>query len=82
MFILVAGETDNASVLRASLDGSDVIVEMDHFMDPSAFVVNGNLLMVAERFNHDTILTEKDMHRSTIVSTQLDGQVNHLFFFR
>ena len=44
-------------------------------VDPSAFVVNGNLLMVAERFNQDTVLTEIDMSKVTTVSTQLSGKV-------
>lgn len=44
-------------------------------INPSGFVVNGNLLMAAEKHSQDTVLIEFDLSEITSVSTQLSGKV-------
>lgn len=79
IYILVNGENGNPGVLRTELDGGKDVIVASSFTSPAGFVVNGNVLVVAEKFGRDTILTEIDVSRTSTVSTQLTDQVRLVY---
>lgn len=75
IYILTSGDNDNPSFLRTELDGLNAMTVAGGVVNPASFVVNGNQLVVAEKFSQDTVLTEFDLSKVTTVSTQLSGRV-------